>query len=92
VEFKNKDMEKQIKTRYYDNCVLSLHYIWHPLMEEDDIGKDGKQGNGPPKPRCEESCQGLGHMVMAQGRSLASALGDTPQHSRQKCMPSRHAQ
>jgi hypothetical protein len=34
----------------------------------------------------------LGCRVMAQGGSLASALGNTPQYFRQKCMPLRHAQ
>jgi hypothetical protein len=28
---------------------------------------------------------------VVQGRSLASALGSTPQYSRQRCMPLRHA-
>jgi hypothetical protein len=32
---------------------------------------------------------GLGCMVMAIGRSLASAVANTPQYSRQKCMPLR---
>jgi hypothetical protein len=35
---------------------------------------------------------GLGCMVMTQGGSLASTLAPTPQYSRQKCMPLRHAQ
>jgi hypothetical protein len=34
---------------------------------------------------------GLGCMVLAQGGSLASTLAHTPQYSRQKCMPLRHA-
>jgi hypothetical protein len=34
---------------------------------------------------------GAGHMVMAQGGSLASSLGNTLQCSRQKCMPLRQA-
>jgi hypothetical protein len=30
---------------------------------------------------------GLRYMVMVQGRSLVPPLENTPQHSRQKCMP-----
>jgi hypothetical protein len=34
---------------------------------------------------------GLECVVMAGGKSLASALDSTPQYSKQECMPSRHA-
>jgi hypothetical protein len=36
--------------------------------------------------------KGLGCMVIVHGRNLASALGNTSQYSRQKCMPSWDAQ
>jgi hypothetical protein len=35
---------------------------------------------------------GLGCMVMTGRKGLASTLGNTLQHSRQKCMPSRSVQ
>lgn len=35
---------------------------------------------------------GQGCMDMTGEKGFASALGNTPQHSRQKCLPSRHVQ